>query len=206
MLFSEKDWTTSVIRHKQNHTRIIVIILLIVLIISICSVLWIWNNRLNTAIYLSEQKIQFLQTQLSHYQQQLTTIQTNYQNIQEDTALHEITHQMEDYIATDDFVMNKVYFYKDKAHHLEYLYIDIYNQPDMEQYYTAQGVYTLSANQLKLKCEQMITDTQEYYAEGDFLPEWDQNTVVYLTINNYEIGNNANGNFELTANANNQNP
>lgn len=206
MRFVEKDWTTAMIRRKKSVRGGVFVVVLILLIIAIASLLWIGNARLNTAIDHSEQSNLALAKKLEQYQQKLTHVQNNYVDLREDTAIHDMTHQIEDYLATDDFVVNKVYFYKDTSHHLDYLYIDIYNQPSMEASYSAQGVYTLPDQQLKVKCEQMITDVQDYYGEGEFLPTWNKDTVVYLTINNYEIGNNTNGKFELTAKLNNRNP
>lgn len=206
MRFVEKDWTTAIVRRRKSVRGRIFAVSIIVFMLAVASLLWIGNTKLNRAIYHSEQSNLALEKQLELYQQKLTTVQNNYLDIQEDTAIHDMTHQIEDYVATDDFVVNKVYFYKDTSHHLDYLYIDIYNQPNMESSYSAQGVYKLPDQQLKSKCEQMIADVQDYYTEGDYVPTWNKDTVVYLTINNYEIGNSTNGNFELTAKLNKQNP
>lgn len=206
MRFVEKDWTTAIVRRRKSVRGRIFAVSIIVFMLAVASLLWIGNTKLNTAIYHSEQSNLALKKQLELYQQKLTTVQNNYLDIREDTAIHDMTHQIEDYVATDDFVVNKVYFYKDTSHHLDYLYIDIYNQPNMESSYSAQGVYKLPDQQLKSKCEQMIADVQDYYTEGDYVPTWNKDTVVYLTINNYEIGNSTNGNFELTAKLNKQNP
>lgn len=199
MRFVEKDWTTSVIQHKRRPTSWIITVVLLIVVTSLAGVLWIGNQKLYTVIYQSEQSNQALTKKLEGYQQELTTVRKNVRTIQEDTAIHDMTHQIEDYVATDDFVVNKIYFYKDPSHQLEYLYIDIYNQPKMEPYYSAQGVYTLPDQQVRSKCEQMITDVQKFYTKGEHLPVWNKKTVVYITINNYEIGNNINGKFELTA-------
>lgn len=199
MRLVEKDWTTSVIQHKRKYNGWIIVVLILIVVIALAGVLWIANQKLYTAIRHSEQSNQVLTKKLEWYQQELTTVQKNIRMIQEDTAIQDMTHQIEDYMATDDFVVNKIYFYKDTSHQLEYLYIDIYNQPKMESYYSAQGVYTLPDQQVQAKCKQMIDDIQKFYTEGEHLPVWSKKTVVYMTINNYEIGNTIDGKFELTA-------
>ncbi|MDU2239383.1 MAG: hypothetical protein E7E23_02305 [Paenibacillus sp.] len=108
-----------------------------------------------------------------------------------------IAREIEGATVTDDFTVDKIYLNTSETGTLGSIVINVGNQPDMSYLYKGKGAYNLSDRELRAKCETIIKEVSARYGTGEMLPAWDDNTLVTVTVLNYEIGSKQGGEFKL---------
>ncbi|WP_239618936.1 hypothetical protein [Cohnella mopanensis] len=108
-----------------------------------------------------------------------------------------IQHEIEGGVVTDDFTVEKINLSMLDGNKLV-ASIDLNTQPQMSLLYKGKGSFDLSDRELRAKSAEIIKAVKTRYttSAGDPMPSWDDSSV-YLTIKNYDIGNTSSGEFAL---------
>jgi len=130
---------------------------------------------------------------LSSKVENVGTIDEKIKSLTKLSATLYLSHESEDAIVTDDFVLDKLYF-----RDLENLKmtIDLENQPDMNIHYTGKGAYDLTDRELRAKISNFIDEVKGYYTalnSSGTLSAWNENVEIILTVKNYELAKIING-------------
>lgn len=119
-----------------------------------------------------------------------------FEDIKQLSALGLLQHDIEGGVVTDDFVVQKISLYpKDNAYSI---LIDLSTQPPMYASYKGKGAFSITDRELRAKGTDVINKVKEYYTKNklDKMPAWDKNKV-FLTIQNYDIGEVKDGELKL---------
>lgn len=109
----------------------------------------------------------------------------------------EAAHVIEGSVVTDDFVVDRIYFNQTGRDELDSVTMDVTNQPSMALAYKGKGAYTVGDRELRAKADSLIAAAKKYYGDAPGLPKWMDSTVINLSVQNYDIGNFADGEFKL---------
>ncbi|URJ63528.1 MULTISPECIES: hypothetical protein [Paenibacillus] len=108
----------------------------------------------------------------------------------------EAAHVIEGSVVTDDFVVDRIYFSQDGGN-LDSVTMDVTNQPTMELAYKGKGAYNVGDRELRAKADSLIAAVKKYYSDAPGMPKWTESTAVNLSVQNYDIGSYADGEFKL---------
>ncbi|MGR6760893.1 hypothetical protein ACU1JV_03440 [Paenibacillus sp. T2-29] len=109
----------------------------------------------------------------------------------------EAAHVIEGSVVTDDFVVDRIYFNQTDGGALGSVTMDVTNQPPMALAYKGKGAYTVGDRELRAKADSLIAAAKKYYGEAPGMPKWTDSTAVSLSVQNYDIGSYADGEFKL---------
>ncbi|MFD1885163.1 hypothetical protein [Paenibacillus wenxiniae] len=182
---------------KSSKMSVMALVALILAGLSIlgCMILTVWNIALNVQVADLRQANAALQRKTTELTNQHTDVAHEQSIIKQVAVFNYMSHSIEEAVVTDDFIVDKITFTPTGDGELKSVLIDIENQPDIDLDYNGDGTYTLSKNELRTKMVKLIQAAREYYGTDEEAPEWNESTLVTLTVKNYDIGDYADSKF-----------
>jgi len=112
--------------------------------------------------------------------------------------LQYIGHAAESFLATDDFIVDKLHLLLNPEDGSFETIIMVRMVSGNEAYYKGNGDFSYTDKELLEKCEDMVFLVKEYYKKlrTSELPKWDDKRVS-LVIGYFDIGDTKSGKFKL---------
>ncbi|ANF97671.1 hypothetical protein [Paenibacillus bovis] len=164
-----------------------------------CIALVVWNMSLKNQLSALQKENESLHTKTETLTTQQKKSDSEQAKLKKIALLSYMSHNLEDAVVTNDFVIDKIYFTANNSGEVESITIDLENQPMMALVYEGDGVYSISNQAVSAKASELIKTAKEYYGSDKDVPAWTNDTTVKLTVKNYDLGEYAKGSFKLAA-------
>ncbi|TVX97980.1 hypothetical protein [Cohnella terricola] len=176
--------------------KIISVIAIALAAFSFYSVISLQVNRIQTKLQLTEMKssietIKGDKVFTDEYRKAIMYTSTL-------VLLQYIEHVAESFVATDDFIVDKLHLLFDPDDGSFETLITVRMVSGKEAYYKGNGDFIFTDKELQEKGEDMVAQVKEYYkrARTSELPKWDDKKVS-LSIEYFDIGDTESGKFKL---------
>ncbi|WP_046226845.1 hypothetical protein [Paenibacillus dauci] len=162
-----------------------------------CIALVVWNMNLKNQLSTVQKDNESLHTKTETLAAKVKKSDSEQAKLKKIALLSYMSHNLEDAVVTNDFVIDKIYFTANNNGDVEAITIDLENQPMMALVYEGDGVYSISNQAVSAKASELIKTTKSYYGNDKDVPAWTDATTVKLTVKNYDLGEYAKGTFKL---------
>ena len=162
-----------------------------------CIALVVWNMNLKNQLSTVQKDNESLHTKTETLTAKAKKSDSEQAKLKKIALLSYMSHNLEDAVVTNDFVIDKIYFTANNNGDVEAITIDLENQPMMALVYEGDGVYSISNQAVSAKASELIKTAKSYYGNDKDVPAWTDATTVKLTVKNYDLGEYAKGEFKL---------
>ncbi|WP_017811770.1 hypothetical protein [Paenibacillus shenyangensis] len=162
-----------------------------------CIALVVWNMNLKNQLSTVQKDNESLHTKTETLTAKVKKSDSEQAKLKKIALLSYMSHNLEDAVVTNDFVIDKIYFTANNSGDVEAITIDLENQPMMALVYEGDGVYSISNQAVSAKASELIKTAKSYYGNDKDVPAWTDATTVKLTVKNYDLGEYAKGTFKL---------